>query len=75
MVISAKKKIEFPLPWPRKAGPNREENMDDKDKEQQMLRFEIENCRKNIEFYRLQIDQTEERLLELEKIKKAYEYY
>ncbi len=49
--------------------------MTDKDKEQQMLRFEVENCKKNIEFYRLQIDQMEEKLLELEKLRKSYEYY
>ncbi|MFH0752564.1 MAG: hypothetical protein V1914_03095 [archaeon] len=49
--------------------------MTDKDKEQQMLRFEIENCRRNIEFYRLQIDQIEDKLSELEKLQEAHEYY
>ncbi len=49
--------------------------MDEKDKDQQMLRFEIENCRKNIEFYKLQIEDMEEKLAELEQLNKAYEYY
>ncbi len=49
--------------------------MENEDKEQQMLRFEIENCKSNIEFYKLQIDNMEERLNELERLRKAYEYY
>ncbi len=36
---------------------------------------EIENCRKNIEFYKEQIDKLEEKMEELENIKRAYEYY
>ena len=49
--------------------------MEKEDKEQQMLRFEVENCKSNIEFYKMQIENMEERLHELEKLKKAYEYY
>ena len=45
------------------------------DKEHKMVRFEIDNCRDNIEFYKLQIENMEERLQELEKLRKAYEYY
>ena len=58
-----------------RVGLPRRKNMTDKDKEQQMLRFEIENCRRNIEFYRLQIDQIEDKLSELEKLQEAHEYY
>lgn len=36
---------------------------------------EIENCRKNIEFYKEQIDMLQEKMDELEKLKEAYEYY
>ena len=39
------------------------------------LFVEIENCRKNLEFYRGEIEKVEEKLEELEKLKKAYEYY
>mgnify|MGYP001615300829 CR=1 FL=1 len=40
-----------------------------------MTKFEIDNCRKNIEFYRLQIENMEEKIMELEKLKRQYEYY
>jgi prefoldin subunit 5 len=36
---------------------------------------EIENCRKNIEFYKEQIDMLQEKMDELERLKEAYEYY
>lgn len=36
---------------------------------------EIENCRRNIEFYKDQIDRMEEKMDELERLKEAYEYY
>jgi len=34
-----------------------------------------QNCRKNIEFYKEQIDKLEEKMEDLEKLKEAYEYY
>ncbi|MDI6737659.1 MAG: hypothetical protein QME12_04025 [Nanoarchaeota archaeon] len=36
---------------------------------------EIENCRRNIDFYKEQIDKLEEKMEELEKLREAYEYY
>lgn len=44
-------------------------------KEQELISIEIENCRQNIEFYKDQIGDMEKKLDDLEKIKKAYEYY
>ncbi|MBU2638306.1 MAG: hypothetical protein KJ955_05005 [Nanoarchaeota archaeon] len=44
-------------------------------KEKADIFVEIENCMRNIEFYKEQIDKLEEKLEELESIKKAYEYY
>lgn len=40
-----------------------------------MIELEIETCKNNIKFYEMQIDNMEEKLAELEKIKKEYEYY
>ncbi len=51
------------------------DTMEDEEREHQMTKFEIDNCRKNIEFYRLQIENMEEKILELEKLKRQYEYY
>jgi hypothetical protein len=53
-----------------RGGPN---TMDRKEKE--LVHIEIENCRKNIEFYKKEIGNMEEKLAELERLKKAYEYY
>lgn len=39
------------------------------------LFVEIENCKKNIGFYKDQIDKLEDKMEELERLKKAYEYY
>lgn len=36
---------------------------------------EIENCRRNIDFYKEQIDKLEEKIEELEKLRDAFEYY
>jgi len=44
-------------------------------KEQKQVLIEIENCRQNIEFYRDQIGNMEEKISELEKLKESFEYY
>ena len=45
------------------------------DKQKADVFVEIENCRKNIEFYKEQIDMLQEKMDELERLKEAYEYY
>lgn len=62
-------------PITRQATEEKNMTEPEQDKEQQMLKFEIENCRKNIEFYQTQIENMKERLQELEKLREAYEYY
>ncbi|HII16198.1 MAG TPA: hypothetical protein HA362_07890 [Nanoarchaeota archaeon] len=52
-----------------------EENNQLNSRQKADLFVEIENCRKNLEFYRGEIEKVEEKLEELEKLKKAYEYY
>lgn len=43
------------------------------EKEEQMVEFEIENCRKNIEFYQQEITNMEDKISELEQIRKTFE--
>jgi len=45
------------------------------DKQRADVFVEIENCKKNIEFYKEQIDVLQEKMDELERLKEAYEYY
>lgn len=40
-----------------------------------MLVFEIEACRQNIEFYKQEIENMEEKMEELRRLKKSFEYY
>lgn len=40
-----------------------------------MIELEIETCKKNIKFYEMQIDNMEEKLAELERLRKEYDYY
>ncbi|MFH0798267.1 MAG: hypothetical protein V1906_02540 [Candidatus Woesearchaeota archaeon] len=44
-------------------------------KEHEMIELEIETCKENIKFYETQIDNMEEKLAELERLKKEYDYY
>ena len=44
-------------------------------KERELIEMEIDNCRKNIEFYRDEIGNMKSKLDKLERLKKAYEYY
>lgn len=44
-------------------------------KQKEEVFVEIESCKKNIDFYREQIQAMEGKIQELERIKKAYEYY
>ena len=43
--------------------------------EKELVEMEIDNCRKNIEFYRDEIGNMTSKLEKLEKLKKAYDYY
>ena len=49
--------------------------MNKQKKEQEMVAFEIESCRKNIEFYKQEIENMEAKLEELRNLKKAWQYY
>jgi len=40
-----------------------------------MITIEIDNCRQNIDFYKNEIENMEQKLEELERLKKSYEYY
>ena len=44
-------------------------------KERELIEMEIDNCRKNIEFYRDEIGNMNAKLEKLERLRKAYEYY
>ncbi|MFH1638635.1 MAG: hypothetical protein ABIB71_09480 [Candidatus Woesearchaeota archaeon] len=47
--------------------------MDNKQKE--LIQVEIENCRNNIEFYKIEISSMEQKMQELERIREEYDYY
>ena len=40
-----------------------------------MVAFEIEACKKNIEFYKREIENMEERIEELKRLKREEDYY
>lgn len=44
-------------------------------KEHEMIELEIETCKNNIKFYEMQINEMEQKLKELKKLKNNYEYY
>ncbi len=39
------------------------------------IETELDNCRVNIEFYRQEIENMEEKIRELERLKRDYDYY
>lgn len=44
-------------------------------KEHEMVELEIEACKNNIKFYELQINEMEQKIKELEKLKEHYKSY
>lgn len=45
------------------------------DREEDMIKLEIMNCKQNIKFYELQIENMEEKLEELKKMYNKNNYY
>ncbi len=51
------------------------ENITNMKREKELISIELDNCRKNITFYKEEIENMEAKISELEKMKQSYDYY